>query len=142
MRPSYQRQDRLTLSLYYFNAYALKNCIDISEMSDNCPSSIDISPDKILPSQLDIEIMTGEYEIFISRYAYSMVMQCLLKIVIRILTRYMPEFYDDIDKVISHIPFSFSKEMSCKSEVVSTLSHILCFVIYYYVGTIGCDFKK
>ena len=70
LRPSYQRQDRTTQSLHYFHSYAERNRIDISEMSDKHPSSIDISPNNILPSQSDIEIVTNEYEIFLPRYMF------------------------------------------------------------------------
>ena len=55
VRPSYQRQDRTTKSLHYFHFYALKNHINILQMSDKRPSSIDISPKNILPSQSDSE---------------------------------------------------------------------------------------
>ena len=69
VRPSYQRQDRTTQSLHYFHSYSLKNRINIFEMSDRRPSSIDISPTNILPSQLDITMMIKEYGVLISRYA-------------------------------------------------------------------------
>ena len=62
VRPLYQRQDRTTRSLHYFHSYAVKNRIDISEMSDKHLSSIDISINKILPGQSDIDKMIGEYE--------------------------------------------------------------------------------
>lgn len=62
VRPLYQRQDQTTQSLHYFHSYAVKNRIDISEMSDKHLSSIDISPNKILPGQSDIDKMIGECE--------------------------------------------------------------------------------
>ena len=70
LRPSYQRQDRTTKSLHYFHSYALRNRVDISGMSDKGPSSIDISPNNILPSPSDMEILAKEYEIFISRFVW------------------------------------------------------------------------
>ena len=45
----------------------------------------------------------------------------------------MTEFQGERDMVTRDISSMFSKEMSCKSEVVSTSSHILYFDIYHWV---------
>ena len=67
IRPSYQRQDHTTNSLHYFHAYAVKNRIDISTFSDDCPDSLEISPDKILPTQTDLKELLDDFEILIKR---------------------------------------------------------------------------
>lgn len=43
-RPSYQRQDRQTKLLHYFHAYAAKNRVDVSSLSDTRPAAI-LSPE-------------------------------------------------------------------------------------------------
>ena len=49
-RPSYQRQNRQTKSLHYFHAYAAKNRVDVSSLSDVRPAAT-LSPESFLPTQ-------------------------------------------------------------------------------------------
>ena len=48
-RLSYQRQDRQTKSLHYFHAYAVKNRVDVSSLSDTRPTAV-ITPENFLPT--------------------------------------------------------------------------------------------
>ena len=57
-----------TNSLHYFHSYAVKNRIDISNYSDDHPKSLDISPDKILPTQADLKDLLGNFETLIEKY--------------------------------------------------------------------------
>ena len=68
VRPSFQRHDRTTQSLHFFHSYAVLDRIDIDGLSDDHPSSIDISLDKILPSADDLEKLLGEFEVLVARY--------------------------------------------------------------------------
>jgi len=65
-RPSYQRQDRQTKSLHYFHAYAAKNCVDISAMSDGKPAA-NLTFDSFLPTQSDLDKLLSDFEILTSR---------------------------------------------------------------------------
>ena len=52
-RPSYQRQDQQTKSLHYFHAYAVKNRVDVSSLSDARPAAV-ITPENFLTTQSDL----------------------------------------------------------------------------------------
>jgi len=80
VRPAFQRLDRSTQSLHYFHSYAVLNRIDISGLSDNRPSSIDISPDKILPNHVDIEKLLSEFEVLVARYVCLCLCLCVLAV--------------------------------------------------------------
>ena len=84
VRPSYQRQDRTTNSLHYFHSYAVKNRIDISNYSDDHPKSLDISPDKILPTQADLKDLLGDFEILIERYNHVYWTCMLIRIISKV----------------------------------------------------------
>lgn len=135
VRPSYQRQDRTTQSLHYFHSYALKNRINICEMSDKRPDSIDLSPTNILPNQSDVKKMIEEYEIFVSRFAcvWSYLDFKYAISLSRVLVQHMSEFHGEKDMVTWHIPFTFSKEMSHKSEVVGIKSYISMFKFTFII---------
>ena len=65
-RPSYQRQDRQTKSLHYFHAYAVKNRVDISSLSDARPAAV-ITPENFLPTQSDLNKLLKDFETLTSR---------------------------------------------------------------------------
>ena len=77
VRPSFQRHDHTTQSLHYFHSYAVLDRINVTDLLDDLPSSIDISPEKILPSADDVEKLFGEFEILVARYA----VQCICMLV-------------------------------------------------------------
>ena len=66
-RPSYQRQDRQIKSLHHFHAYAVKNRVDVSSLSDARPAAV-ISPESFLPTQSDLDKLSNDFEISVSRY--------------------------------------------------------------------------
>ena len=68
-RPSYQRQDRQTKSVHYFHAYAAKNRVDISALSDAMPPAI-LSADVMLPDQSDVDKLLSDFETLTSRLVY------------------------------------------------------------------------
>ena len=68
IRPSYQRQDRTTQSLHYFHSYAVLNRLDTSGLSDNRPSHITISPEKIIPDFSERQKLLGDFETLVTRY--------------------------------------------------------------------------
>ena len=72
VRPSFQRHDRTTQSLHYFHSYAVLDRINIANLSDDLPSSIEISPEKILPSADDVKKLLDEFEVLVARYTYAM----------------------------------------------------------------------
>jgi len=57
--PLYQRQDCSTFFLHYFHSYAALNRIDISGLSDNHPSPINIPLGKILPDNSACQNLLG-----------------------------------------------------------------------------------
>jgi len=125
VRPSYQRHDRTTRSLHYFHSYALMNRVNTTQLSDDRPSSIDISPDNFLPSSVDAEKLLSEFEVLVARYCMVILLSVTLILNInlcRILVQSMDQFKDQQSLVTWHIPSAYSKEMSCKSEVVCLLT--------------------
>ena len=65
-RPSYQRQDRQTKSLHYFHAFAVKNRVDVSSLSDTRPAAV-ITPESFLPTQSDLNKLLKDFETLTSR---------------------------------------------------------------------------
>ena len=65
-RPSHQREDRQTKFLHIFHSYAVKNCVDVSSLSDK-PASAVISPELFLLTRSDISKILEEFKVLISR---------------------------------------------------------------------------
>ena len=76
-QPSYQRQDRQTKSVHYFHAYAAKNRVDISALSDAMPAAI-LFADVMLPDQSDVDKRLSDFETLTSR----LVLLCFLIVTI------------------------------------------------------------
>ncbi|XP_065908049.1 uncharacterized protein [Dysidea avara] len=102
IRPSYQRQDRTTQSLHYFHSYAVLNRLDTSGLSDNRPSHITISPEKIIPDFSERQKLLGDFETLVTR----------------ILVEHMDEFKAQKCEVQWHVKSDYSEEMASKSRVV------------------------
>lgn len=86
---------------------ALRNRIDLSNVSDDHSKYLDIPMNKLvmnvlLPSQLDYEKMISHYAVLVSRVSVSKL-------------QFFERAFDDFVKHISH---KYSKEMSKKSETV------------------------
>ena len=104
VKPRYMRLNRQTRSLHYFNAYAVKDRIDLSSYS-SFTSYIDIGVDieSILPSD-DI---------------HSKLLDNLGVLVSRILVGNMPVFKFYFEDVVQYrLEHMYSEEMSKKSEIV------------------------
>jgi len=67
VRPSFQREDRKTLSLHYFHSYAVKSRVNITSLSDTPASNI-LSTDKILPSAMDFQALIRDFQVLVSRF--------------------------------------------------------------------------
>ena len=66
---SFQRlDDNTTCSLNYFHAYAAKDRIDFSRLSDSQPSQCEMDLESLLPSQSDVETIKGVISVLLSRY--------------------------------------------------------------------------
>ena len=109
----YQRVDSETGSLHYFNAYAVRDRLDLSHLSDlpkKLPDSIPL--EALLPSEVDLCELNDNFGILL----------------LRMLVRYLPVFKPFQDFVLDHIPHAHSSEMSQRSQTVG--SNI--YVYYYY----------
>ena len=76
IRASFQRSDHGTLSLHHFHAFASRDRLDFSSLSDKDPDLStaigDIGAQEFLPSEQDIEMIKGEFCILIARYGCIM----------------------------------------------------------------------
>ena len=107
VKPPDMRSDHQTRSLHYFQAYAVRDRIDLSIYED-MPSLPDISSvnvDQLLPTEQD---------------AKDLKKNCAF-IAARVLKKYMPFFKKFGSGLERHIHHEFYTEMSSKSEVVSIL---------------------
>lgn len=113
VNPRYMRSDKQSQSLHYFQSYAVRDRIDLSDFSDIRPRDMAPSPEdvmkQLLPSPLDDESLHANFEIHIAR----------------ILVDNMPAlklaFEDSVDW---HIQHQHSKEIKRKSEVVNSIACI------------------
>ena len=67
---TYQRTDFTTVSHHYFHMYAVKDRVDLSELSDTRKEGI-IDVPHLFPSSNDHSKMRGEFSILLSRYFVS-----------------------------------------------------------------------
>ena len=72
VRASFQRSDHGTTSLHHFHAFASRDRLDLSSLSDKDPDLstviVDIDPEEFLPSQEDIDKIKEEFCILIAKY--------------------------------------------------------------------------
>lgn len=72
-KPTYQRQEQKALSLHYFHSFAVKDRVNLQDLSNEPPDSrILPDPEVCLPSRDDISAVTDEMCILLSRYNYPM----------------------------------------------------------------------
>ena len=107
VRPREETSESHLQSLHYFHSYAVLDRCDMSSFSDN-PSlcntdEADVSV--ILPSDDDCTSLRGNVTILMSR----------------VLRKHFTFFQENVGTVTRHIPHLYSKEMSQKSTVVSTI---------------------
>ena len=72
VRASFQRSDHGTTSLHHFHAFASRDRLDLSSLSDKDPDLstviVDIDPEEFLPSQEDIDKINEKFCILIAKY--------------------------------------------------------------------------
>ncbi|KAL5484392.1 hypothetical protein EMCRGX_G020883 [Ephydatia muelleri] len=98
------RLDRVNKELHCFNSYAVRNRVDISQLSDEVPHyPLHIDVYSILPSPLDDNTLSSNIATLVSR----------------VLCKHMKFFNVSFDDVVQwHIHHKYYKEMSQKSQVV------------------------
>jgi len=69
IKPSFQRVDRRTQSLHYFNVYAVQDRIDFS-MYSNEPRHTAVIPSSLMPSDEDVSAVTNDFVTLMSRCAF------------------------------------------------------------------------
>lgn len=104
MKPRHQTLQHITKDLHYFNAYAVLDRINLSDLSDEQPQKNMASFDAslIIPSTDDFVALSKGFAV----------------IVARILSQYINAFKDISHLTRKHIVHSRSAEMSQKSKVV------------------------
>ena len=109
VKSRYMRSERQTKSLHYFHSYAIRDRVSLTGLSD-IPPFIPQRPyedlvRKLLPSKDDSEVLHIHFETHVAR----------------ILVNNLPFMKCTFDDVVDwHIQHQHSKEMSQKSQVVST----------------------
>lgn len=91
-------------SLHYVQAYAVKDRIDFSTISDKREDEGEQNLYSLLPDSEDYAILKKRFSIHVSR----------------IVTTYLTFFNEDFQSLVErHIKHKYRKEMCMKSEVVS-----------------------
>ena len=109
-RRRHMRCDQQNESLHYFQSYAVKDRLNLTDVSDVTPTRTPTVPEvleKVLPTDSDDAVVQDEFAILVAR------MMCENM-------QYFKENYSDV--VQNHIPHKHVPEMSSKSEVVRVTS--------------------
>ena len=107
IRRRHQLVNRTTVSLHYFNSFAIRDRIDLSAFDENRPDiSLDTSTSAecLLPTKEDLTQLLKNFEVLIGR----------------MLVNHMPPLHRLSDVVVKNIKHKYYAEMSQKSEVVSS----------------------
>eukprot|EP00731_Ephydatia_muelleri_P010119 Em0005g705a len=104
VRPRDMRHNHQSTSLHYFHSYAVKDRVDVSDLSPEVPlvTSKEIDVNLFLPSPEDCQSLEANF--------------CTL--MMRILVKHIPGISHLSSVVLQHIPHPYSVAMSKKSEVV------------------------
>ena len=120
-RRTFQRLDYSTVSQHFFHAFAVKDRVDLRDLSGISPNGANvIDVQQLLPSDGDIKLMKDNFITLISRYDFSCVYCFMVFFYFRVLVSHVERFMSDATTVMWHIPHKFSKEMSEKSTTVSS----------------------
>ena len=104
VKPRHMSINQQSQSLHYVQAYAVKDCIDFSTISDKRGDEGEQNLYSLLPDSEDYAILKKRFSIHVSR----------------IVTTYLTFFNEDFQSLIErHIKHKYRKEMCMKSEVVS-----------------------
>ncbi len=107
VKPRYMRMDAQNKSLHYVQLYAVKDRVNLSQLSQTPPSVCEVALDMILPSDED----------------NASLMENMTILIARVMVDRIPFFKEDFKKLVpNHIQHKYSKEMCNKSEVVSTIN--------------------
>ena len=110
VKPRNMRVDAQTQSLHYVHIYSVKDRIDFGKLSDVPPSGEKCLYD-ILPTTDDYENLKTNFSVLVAR----------------VIVEHIPFFSENFcGTAPRHIPHPYSREMSRKSEVVSS-----CYIIVY-----------
>ena len=121
VKPREMRVDHQTKSLHYFQVYALRDRVDLSDFSNEVkmPDIDSIKLDNFLPSSQDDNTMKSNFGVLVGR----------------VLMKHIPYFKKFGHGLERHIMHEYSEEMSKKSEVVSVrLKVCYCFYTIDYGG--------
>ena len=113
IKPRHQTLLHKTQSLHYFNVYAIKDRVDLSQLSD-VPPTVDIEAitmDTVLPTPEDLDQLLTNFAVLAGR----------------ILVAYIPVFATIPSLAKDHIQHCFSRQMSEQSKVVRDLAIMLIF---------------
>lgn len=104
VKPREMRINAQAKSLNYFNSYAIKGRINVSELEDLpcCPDFRSFESEKLLPTKQDLEVIETNFVILIQR----------------VLKKHFSFFKTFCSKVVKHIKHRYYKERAQKSEVV------------------------
>lgn len=105
VRPRDMRTDHQGKSLHYFHTYAVRDHVDLSDVSD-----VPMSPDLSTINLFDLLPTSADHEVLLQNFALLMA---------HVLKKHMPFFATYGQQVESHIQHACSQQMSQKSEVVS-----------------------
>ena len=112
VKPRHMTADTQNVSLHNVHAYAVKDRVDYSRISDDRPTVGDISELQLcdlIPSSADYSLLKERFEIHVSR----------------IITDYLKFFHEDFNRLVHmHTPHKYTAEHNRKSEVVSII--MLC----------------
>ena len=116
-RRTHQRQDFQTVSHHYFHMYAVKDRVDLQNVSD-LPRDGVIDITQLLPTASDHDSMRKEFKVLISRYNLlnnAVINTCICSV----LVKYFKHYKEESKSVVWHIPHRFSEQMKMKSRIVS-----------------------
>ena len=127
--------DQQTVSLHCFHYYAVCDCIDLSDISDDYkpffympPSELPI--DILLPSSSDHLAIVNNFGTLVSR------------VLVEELTYFSTTFEGVVTR---HIPHCHSHEMARKSETVKSITICLlfdCTYVHVYVGPSWYNYEE
>ena len=130
---TFQRIGYSTMSHHFFKAFAVKDRVDLGNLSELPPPSVEIDVHQLLPSVDDIKQLKDTVVTLISRYNNALVKShSVPNSVIRILVTHMNKFKSAASTVTWHIPHLYSPEMKMKSETVSVHCNFDALYSYRY----------
>ena len=121
VRRRHMRSDQQNVSLNYFHSYAVKDRVNLHDVSDVAPANPPTVSDVlkvVLPTESDDGIIRDEFASLLARMVCDNM-------------HYFKENYVDI--VQRHIPHKYEIEMSSKSQVVSV--HLILYICRYTCNT-------